>query len=263
MRGCLSQCGIRVLQSRGLGATSCALRWPTLAAGASGLGGLHGRVQSRHPVWGLLGCCWLPTLSIRWGGRHGYLLLESREINLLLPQSDQIIFRIQERLPVTSFEDGVRGPEVTHHLHRAGLSSDGIYQRATVVLQLQDSGIQVVVVLHPTWYDEVTSCILGALLGIRVTELQGGSAYTMVQVHPRWTVPSVKMIGLGAFDISCGIHQTIGRVHWDGHNATKIVHKEAIGVPLAGITPSLESIACLPEIDIYVLDEVTDLAGAV
>ena len=71
------------------------------------------------------------------------------------------------------------------------------------------------------------------------------------------------MIGLGTFDISCGIHQTIGRVRLDGHNAPEIVHKEAIGAPLARIVPSLESIVHLPEIDIYVLDEVVDLAGAV
>ena len=85
----------------------------------------------------------------------------------------------------------------------------------------------------------------------------------MVQVCPRGTVPSVEVIGLGAFDICCGIHQTIGRVHWDRHNTTEIIHKEAIGAPLAGITPSLESIVHLPEINIYVLDEVIDLVGAV
>ena len=121
-----------------------------------------------------------------------------------------------------------------------------------VVPQLQDSGIQMVVVLHPTRYDEATPCLLSALLGISITELQGGSAYTTIQCY-----------GLSTFDVSCGIHQTIGRVCWDRHNATEIVHKEAIGTPLAGIVPSLESIARLPEIDIYVLDEVIDLVGAV
>ena len=112
-------------------------------------------------------------------------------------------------------------------------------------------------------YDEVTPCIFSVLLGISVTELQGGSAYTTVQAHPHGTVLSVEMIGLNAFDISGGVHQTIGRVCWDGHNAAEIVHKEAIGAPLASITPSLESIACLPEVNLYVLDEVVDLAGAV
>ena len=71
------------------------------------------------------------------------------------------------------------------------------------------------------------------------------------------------MIGLGAFDVSGGIHQTIGRVRWDGHNTAEIVHKEAIGMPLAGMVPSLESVMCLLEVNLYILDEVIDLAGAV
>ena len=112
-------------------------------------------------------------------------------------------------------------------------------------------------------HDEVTPCVFSALLGIIVTELQGGSAYTMVQVHPCRTVPSVEMIGLDAFDVGGGVHQTIGRVCWDGHNAAEIVHKEAIGGPLARVAPGLESVACRPEVDLYVLDEVVDLAGAV
>ena len=128
---------------------------------------------------------------------------------------------------------------------------------------LQNSGIQTVIVLCCTWYDEVTPCIFSAQLGVSVAELQGGSAYAAVQAHPHGCVPSVKMIGLGTFDVSCGIHQIIGRVHWDGHNAAEIFHKEAIGAPLAGIMPGLESVAHLSEIHIYVLDEVIDLAGAV
>ena len=128
---------------------------------------------------------------------------------------------------------------------------------------LPDSGIKMVIVLRPMWYDEVTPCIFSAQLGVSVTELQGGLAYTMVQACPHGCVLSVKMIGLGTFDISCGIHQTIERVHWDGHNAAEILHKEAVGTPLAGIVPGLESIAHLPEVNVYVLDEVVDLAGAV
>ena len=108
-------------------------------------------------------------------------------------------------------------------------------------------------------YDEATPCIFSALLGISVTELQGDLAYTTVQARPHRTVPSVKMIGLNAFDVSGGIHQTIGRVHWDGHNAAEIVHKEAIGMSLASVASGLESIMCL----LYVLYEVVDMAGAV
>ena len=263
MRGFLGGCDIGALQGGGIEATSCAPWRPTLAAGMPSLGGLHGCVRSCRPVWELLGCCQLAILPIEWGRRHGYLLLESGEINLLPPQLGQVIFQIQERVPVTSFEDWIRGLKVAHHLHWAGLPNDRIYQQATVVLWLQDSRIQSVIVLCPVGYDKATPCIFSVLLGISVTELQGGSAYTTVQACPCGTVRSVEMIGLSTFDISGGIHQTIGRVLWDGNNATEIVHKEAIGMPLAGVTPSLESVTHLPEVDIYVLDEVIDLARAV
>ena len=112
-------------------------------------------------------------------------------------------------------------------------------------------------------HDEATPYIFSALFGIIITEVEGGSAYTMMQAHPHGTVVSVKMIGLDAFDVTGGIHQTIGRVHWDGHDVAEIVHKEAIGMPLARVIPSLEGIARHPEVDNYVLDEVIDLAGAV
>ena len=120
-----------------------------------------------------------------------------------------------------------------------------------------------VIVLHPVGHDEVTTYIFSALLGIIITELQGGLAYTMMQAHPSGTVPSVKIIRLNAFDVTGGVHQTIGRVCWDGHNATEIVHKKAIGAPLARVTPGLESIVHHPEVALYVLDEVIDLAEAV
>ena len=74
---------------------------------------------------------------------------------------------------------------------------------------------------------------------------------------------SVKMIGFDAFDVTGGIHQAIGRVCGDGHNAAEIVHKKAIGTPLAGVAPSLESITCHSEVTLYVLDEIGDLAGTI
>ena len=120
-----------------------------------------------------------------------------------------------------------------------------------------------VIVLHPVGHNEATPYIFSALLGIIITELQGGSAYTTMQAYPCRTVPSVKMIRLDTFDITGGVHQTIVRVHWDGHNAAEIVHKKAIGTPLARVAPSLESIVHCLEVTFYVLDEVIDLAGAV
>ena len=111
--------------------------------------------------------------------------------------------------------------------------------------------------------DEVTPDVFSALLGIIITELQGGAAYTMMQAHPRGTVLSVKMIRFDAFDVTGGVHQAIGRVHGDGHNAAEIVHKKAIGTPLAGVTPSLENIVHHLEVTFYVLDEIVDLAWAI
>ena len=101
------------------------------------------------------------------------------------------------------------------------------------------------------------------LFGIIVTELQGGMAYTTMQAFPCGTVVSVEVIRFDTFDVSGGVHQAIGRVHGDGHSATEIVHKKAIGAPLARVTPGLESIACHLEVTLYVLDETVYLAGAI
>ena len=111
--------------------------------------------------------------------------------------------------------------------------------------------------------DEVTPDVLSTLFGIIITELQGGAAHTTMQAHPRGTVTSVEMIGFNAFDVTSGIQQAIGRVRGDGHNAAEIVHRKAIGTHLAGVAPSLESSARHPEVTLYVLDEIGDLAGAI
>ena len=109
----------------------------------------------------------------------------------------------------------------------------------------------------------MTHDIVSALFGIIVTELQGGAAYTTMQAHPHGTVASVKMIRFDAFEVTGGVHQAIGRVHGDGHNAAEIVHEKVIRVPLAGVAPGLESIMCHLEVTLYVLDEIMDLAGAI
>ena len=101
------------------------------------------------------------------------------------------------------------------------------------------------------------------LFGIIVTELQGGAAYATMQAHPNGTVEGVKMIRFDAFDVTGGVHQAIGRIRGDGHNATEIVHEKAISAPLAGVAPGLESIVCCLEVTLCVLDEIVDLAGAI
>ena len=113
-----------------------ALWGPTLAAGVFGLGGLHRHVRSCHSVWGLLGCRRLSNLPVGWGRWHGDLPLEHGEINLLPPQLGQVSFGIQERVPVTPFEDWIHGSKVAHHLQRARLPHGRINQQAAVVLQL-------------------------------------------------------------------------------------------------------------------------------
>ena len=105
--------------------------------------------------------------------------------------------------------------------------------------------------------------VFSTLFGIFVTELQGGAAYTMMQAHPHGTVAGVEMIRFDTFDVTDGIHQATGRVCGDGHSSAEIVCKETIGAPLAGVTPSLESIACCLEVTLYVLDEIMGLAGAI
>ena len=100
--------------------------------------------------------------------------------------------------------------------------------------------------------DEATPDVVSALFGVIITELQGRVAYATMQAHPHGTVAGVKMIRFDAFDVTGGIHQALGRVHGDGHSTAEIVHKKAIGTPLAGVAPSLESIAHCLEVTLYV-----------
>ena len=132
-----------------------------------------------------------------------------------------------------------------------------------MVPQLQNNGVQPIVVLCPAGQDEATPDILSVLFGIIVTELQGGAAYTTMQVRPRGTVAGVKMVRFDTFDVTGGINRAIGRVRGDGHSAAEIVHKETIDAPLARVTPSLESIVHCLEVALYVLDEIGDLTGAI
>ena len=46
-------------------------------------------------------------------------------------------------------------------------------------------------------------------------------------------------------------------------NAAEVVHKKAIGVPLARVTPDLESVLRHPEVALYVPDGIMDMAGAI
>ena len=75
------------------------------------------------------------------------------------------------------------------------------------------------------------------------------------------TVAGVEMIWFDTFEITGGIHQAIGRVCGDGHSTAEVVHKKAIGAPLAGVVPGLESVTHHLEVTLYVLDKTEDLGG--
>ena len=77
-------------------------------------------------------------------------------VQLSSPLLGLVIIRIQERVPVTPFKDQICGPKVTYHLHQVGLPHGGINQWAAVVLQLQNSRVQPIIILHPMGQDEVT-----------------------------------------------------------------------------------------------------------
>ena len=85
----------------------------------------------------------------------------------------------------------------------------------------------------------------------------------MTQAHPSGTVAGIEMIWFNTFYITGGIHQAIGWVHGDGHSTAEIVYKKAKGVPLAGVTPSLESIMCHLKVNLYVFDKIEDLVGGI
>ena len=92
--------------------------------------------------------------------------------------------------------------------------------------------------------DEVAPSIVGVLFGFIIVELQGGMAYTTMQVHPHQIVVGVKMIWIHISYVAGGIYQAVRQVCGDGHGTLKVTDEKAKGAPLAGITSSLQSIMC-------------------
>ena len=83
----------------------------------------------------------------------------------------QVSIGIQERVPITPFEDQICGPEIVHHLHRVGLPHHGINQQAAVIPQLEDRWEQLIIVLSPVGQDEVAPSVVGVLFGFVIAEL--------------------------------------------------------------------------------------------
>ena len=173
-----------------------------------------------------------------------------------MPQPMQVSIRILERVPVTSFEDWVHNPEITHHFHQVGLPHHRINQQAMVVLCLKDGGEQLIIVLGPVGQDEVAPCIVGALFGFVIVELQGGAAYAVTQVCPCQIVVGVKMIWIHISYIAGGVYRAVSRVCGDRHGTPEVSDKKAKGTPLARIAPSLKSVTHCLKVDLYVFDEI-------
>ena len=168
----------------------------------------------------------------------------------------QVSVGVQEQIPITSFEDWVHHPKITHHFHWVGLPHGGINQWDVVVLWLEDSGEQPIIVLSPVGQDEVAPGIVGALFGFIIVILQGGMAYSATQAHPCWIVAGVKMIRFHISYVAGGVYQAVRRVCGDGHSTPKVADKKTKGAPLAGTTSGLESITRCLKVDLYVLDKV-------
>ena len=83
-------------------------------------------------------------------------------------------------------------------------------------------------------------------------------AYAMTQAHPHQIVAGVKMIQFNIFYVAGGIHQAIRGVHGDGHSAAEIMY-----MPLARVTPSLESIMRHLKVHLYVFDKIEDLVWGI
>ena len=176
-------------------------------------------------MWGLLGHCGLPDLPIGWGQQHGDLPLECGEVNLPPPKLMQVSIRIQEGVPITSFEDRVCGPKIVHHFHQVGLPHCRINKWVMVVLWLEDRWEQPFIVLCPTGQDEVAPRVVGVLSGFIIAELQGGVSYTTMQAHPHWIVAGVKMIQISIPYIAGGVYQAIRGVCGDAHGTPRVANE--------------------------------------
>ena len=159
-------------------------------------------------------------------------------------------------VPVTSFEDQVCHPEITHQFHQVGLLCHGINQQAPVIPWLENHGEELVVVLSPMGQDEAAPGIVYALFRFVIVELQSGMADTATQAHPHWIVVGVEVIWIHIPHIAGGVYEAVRWVCGDGHGTHKVADKKAKGAPLAGITSGLKSIMHHLKVDLYVLDKV-------
>ena len=125
-----------------------------------------------------------------------------------------------------------------------------------MILQLENRGEELVIVLSPVGQDEAAPGVVGVLFRFIIVELQDGTAYAAMQAHPHQIVVGVNMIWIHIPHVAGGVYQAVRRVCGDGHGTPKVADKKAKCTPLAGIASSLKSIMCCLKVNLYVLDKV-------
>ena len=73
----------------------------------------------------------------------------------------------------------------------------------------------------------------------------------------------VKVVWLHIPHVAHGVDEALRQIHGDGHGTPIVAEEEAKGTPLAGVTPSLKSIARHLEFDLYILNKVQDLVQSI
>ena len=66
------------------------------------------------------------------------------------------------------------------------------------------------------------------------------------------------MVGVHTLHVTCGVDQAVRWVCGDGHSTPKVLHGEAEGMPLTGITPGIQGFLYLLEVNLDVVDEFRD-----
>ena len=104
--------------------------------------------------------------------------------------------------------------------------------------------------------DQPAPGVLSALVGIVVGKLQGGTTYAVVQMGPSWVVVGIEVAWLHVTHIAGWIDEAVRWICGNGHGTPIVANKEAKGMPLTRIAPSLKSVPCHLEVDLYVPDKV-------
>ena len=85
----------------------------------------------------------------------------------------------------------------------------------------------------------------------------------MVQACSGWVVAGVKVIQLYIPHVAHQVNEAVRSVCGDGHGTPIVADKEAKGMPLARVNPSLKSITHCLEVNLYVSNKVWNLVWSV